>query len=401
MKYFQQIAYNNIILDMVILCIPIVSLFSSHICSTMMCIVFLYGMLHLNQTAVQIQQPWHALKLELLFFVLMLVSLFLSDQPGINIVLFLKVTTLFVMFALLINNTVHLYSYFAQTRNILILGVLVGIICFLVEYGFNGIIYKALHLNEVIYTHDLLKEYCTLLSMISWVVIGILLKCKKQGLAIIYSCCICFCLAISGSLSSFVGFVISGVIFLLARCVSIKILKLVSMWLIIGSLSIPIVFYFVNPKEASDKLTFMPLSSKVRIFLWHFVAEKSVDNIVFGHGIFKSKNYTRNYKVSYDGYSENPVHVHNTVLQVLFELGIIGLGVFLAIIYKITVKIEKIARQNINLGTITYAFFINYYLISMTYYSIWRTFWIISGAFVAFMLKIMIESHNDDILFQL
>lgn len=392
MKYLQKIVYKDNILPLLVFLVPVTLVFSSPASSTLMCFVFAFLICSLKIRNIEIQIPTlSSLKLELLLLFWMLISLFWTTKIFINAFVLLKVAAVFIVFILLMYNTKSFHQYLSKSRKAFFAGVLISIALFIIEYKFDGLLHKPYY-NEQ-YRLALLNEYCTILSIMSWLVIGFLVSRKKHAIAIIFFAIVFWILMVSDSLSSFVGFGIAGIIFVFIR-LSTKFLKLFSIALIIGSLSMPIVFYQINPQAVSDKLTFLPLTAKVRLFLWHFAADKSTDKIILGHGFNSSRNYTKAFEIRYYDYTERAVHFHNNILQMLFELGIVGFTFFIAFIYKITKKLERITLKDINFGSAYYACFINYYIIGMIYFSNWRGFWLISFVFVASMLKWMLEKSD-------
>jgi len=64
---------------------------------------------------------------------------------------------------------------------------------------------------------------------------------------------------------------------------------------------------------------------------------------------------------------------------------------FLALVYKTAAAIKNISKKHKNYALVSYACFINYYVIGMISYSIWQSWWVSSGIWVAIMMKWMLN----------
>lgn len=84
-----------------------------------------------------------------------------------------------------------------------------------------------------------------------------------------------------------------------------------------------------------------------------------------------------------------PLHPHNNILQITLELGIIGLILFLCLVYKYLKQINNIKSSNFRAAS--YSCFINYYIIGMISYNIWQIWWISSGIWVLVLMKLLVK----------
>jgi O-antigen ligase len=143
------------------------------------------------------------------------------------------------------------------------------------------------------------------------------------------------------------------------------------------SIIMPIFAHNINYAKLFD-LAYLPISAKHRLFIWHFVADKIYDNPILGYGFGASRNLPieNSESIYYSGFKfmPLPLHPHNNILHVLFETGIIGLGLFTYLVYIILKKIESSCIEPIK--AIMYALFANYYFIGMVSFSVWQSWWV-------------------------
>jgi O-antigen ligase len=294
-----------------------------------------------------------------------------------------------------------------------VLGICFSIILFLIEYLSHGALSKAYRntfqpdSQQYFYLY-MLDRGCALLSLSSWVIIGILIKYKKHLLAVIFYISVLYLLSISDSLASFLGFIVGGLAFCICKLLTVKLLRFISSALVLGSLVMPILAYNINPRAISDQyVDVLPISNIHRIFIWHFVTNKAIDKPIFGWGFGTSRKFkiNNNEMVQYKSHflSPLPLHPHNNILQIWFETGFVGLVLFLLLIYKYSKNIvqiiitgrETLNSEAINFGVVSYACFINYYLIGMISFGIWQLWWVSSGIWLVLMMSLLVKPKQN------
>ncbi len=360
-------------------------------------------------------------KLELLFCLWCLITNFYSLSYPASLFIYLQICPIILMWFIVNSNISKLNIDIRKTQRYFLIGIAVTIILFAIEYLSHGALVRTFRTifqpnSSGEFFLFILDRGCSLLSMLSWIVIAILLRYHKYVLALIYYELILYLLYISDSLASFLAFTISGLVFLISKLLSSKTLqtiffKLFTITLISGSILMPIIFYKIPSLPNFNRyIEFLPDSAKHRAFIWHFVATKIIDKPIFGYGFSASKNakINENDMIHYKDqvWHPLPLHPHNIILQILFETGLVGLLLFLSMLYKYSKMISNISSTThltiktnnnitelslLNYKSIAYACLINYYIIAMISYNIWQTWWVCSIFTVSILFKLFVR----------
>jgi len=328
------------------------------------------------------------IKTELLFAGWCLISCLFAIHPINSLATFTQVfIILFLGFA--VSNSATFQNRL-PLKKALILGILAAILLFFIEYSSHGFLTRIFKNTFSLY---MLDRGCAVLSITVWVAIIILLSSGKRRHALMLYILVLYLLSISDSLASFLGFSIGGITFILARFIKPIFFKLIAISLITGSLLFPIIAKQIEPQYLSEKYLTTQPSAAHRLFIWHFVANKITLKPIVGYGFASSKyiEVKDTEMIDYKGekWHPLPLHPHNNILQITLELGIIGLILFLSLVYKYLKQIGNIKSNN--LKAVSYACFINYYIIGMISYNIWQIWWISSGIWVLVLMKLLVK----------
>ncbi|WP_342170120.1 O-antigen ligase [Rickettsia endosymbiont of Seladonia tumulorum] len=328
------------------------------------------------------------IKTELLFAGWCLISCLFAIKPTNNLINFVQVFT--ILFLGFVVSNFKPFQNRPQLKKALIFGTLTAILLFFIEYFSPGFLTKIFKANFNLY---MLDRGCALLSITAWVVIAILIYDKKYYHALILYILVLYLLSISDSLASFLGFSLGGIVFILARLIKPIFSKLIIFGLITGSLLFPVIAIQINPKELSDKYLSTHPSAAHRLFIWHFVANKIAEKPLMING-FNSSKYIEvkdSEMIDYKGekWHPLPLHPHNNILQITLELGLVGLALFLILIYKYLKQIGNIGNDNFRASS--YACFINYYIIGMISYNVWQIWWVASSIWVLILMKLLVK----------
>lgn len=363
-------------------------------------------------------------KLELLFCLWCLVTNFYSHNYPSSLVNYLQVF-LIVLIGFIVNSNIDKLPINATKIKIyFIIGIVAAIALFFIEYLSHGIITRTFRAifqpnSSGQFFLFLLDRGCSLLSVLSWLLIAILILYHKYLLALIYYLLIFYLLFISDSLASFLAFTVGGLVFLTNRLLATKalqsiFLKLFTLAMLTGSIMMPIISYKIQPYYALENYAkFLPDTAKYRVFIWHFVAEQIIKKPILGYGFASSRNFKvdKEQMVSYHQWTwfPFPLHPHNNIMQILFETGLIGLILFLSLIYKYIQKISNISLvqpskydkmnlaskeidiDTLNYKSVAYACFINYYIIGMISFNIWQVWWVCSAFGAIILLKLLLR----------
>lgn len=285
-----------------------------------------------------------------------------------------------------------------EIRNIvskpLSIGLFVAVIIFLAEYlsvGFFSLQFKSIvQGKEGPFALYWLDRGCSFVSTISWVIIGYFLQKRLYLLAVSFTLIMFFLLMQSDSFASFVGFLLAFISFVILYLSNMRLGFLVRIAFASYIFIMPIASFYQNPHILSDEYS-IPESSKHRLFIWNFVANKAAEKPILGHGFASSKYLAGSddvveYK---DGVKWHllPLHPHNNSLQSLLEMGIIGLLLFVVLVDSILKNI-MLKGNNLIAKTLSISCFINYFFVGMVSFGMWQMWWFSSAIFVALMINI-------------
>jgi len=320
----------------------------------------------------------------------------------------LKFSTEFLLGILLIGNITKLDTNREKLERILIASLLASGIIFFIESltgGKASIAFKELiqkKETQVFLLHNL-DRGMALLTLVSWVVISIFLKRGNRAAAFLLYFALLEGLSFSDNLAALVAHFIAGGVFLLTRLTILRNPKILSFLLLISSLSMIIFAFKINPLKISEKNEVLPTSAKHRLFIWNFVAKNSKEYPLLGIGFNSSKKFpvTDSQIIELFGQKLHPLplHPHNNILQVYFELGAIGLILYLSLACKYLLIIGKnyktTSSRDKDLICSLYACFSVYFIIAMISYNVWQSWWLFSALWIAALYSMLIIPEID------
>lgn len=277
-------------------------------------------------------------KLEITFLAWCFICCFETDNPSKSLITYCEILIL-IMLGLISTNKFIVDKFSTNYVTIsLVAGISCAIIIFFVEYFSQGLFFSYFHSkfqtgSSNLFMLNSLDRGCALLSLSSWLLIGLLLRQDKTKSAAGFYILILYVLYLSDSLASFLGFILSGIFVLFIKVARYKFLKLCTIGIITGSVLLPFIITKIDPQNISQKFNYaLPDSAKHRLFIWHFVGNKSLLKPLSGWGFGGSRQYqvAQEEMVSFQKYiwSPLPLHPHNNILQILFELGGVGLALY-------------------------------------------------------------------------
>lgn len=261
-----------------------------------------------------------------------------------------------------------------------------AIIIFLIEKYSNGAI--------IGYLKDIFQPYkdhyfylfwldrgCAALSIFSWVPIYLAVREGSFKKAFGIYLATILVLLISDSDASLLAAICGGIAFSFSYFYKGKLKKLISIFTIGCIFFMPAFAKLQNPEYLAQHSMQLPFSYVHRLFIWKYAMKQSDDSRFFGKGINTSRaiEVSESEMVEYKGIkmSPMPVHPHNIVIQVYLELGIIGLILFSAFIWKLLDIFSQISSQDKNYGSAIYGMFMTYLVIGMISFNMWQSWWIL------------------------
>jgi O-antigen ligase len=322
----------------------------------------------------------------LFFFIWCLVSCLWSPDTIQSLKSLIIVFSIFVMFSLSMDKKLYKKSEIFTLP--LILGCIAAIIIFFYEYRTSGELVK--YISSFVKTGEqktfylyILDRGCSVISVLSWLVIYIILKKKYYFSAFFYALIVFYVLNISDSLASYVAFIIAGLVFGLSIASKMRFSVVIIFCIATSSILIPAASYIIYPKEVAESYDQITISGKHRLFIYNFVANKIIENPFVGSGFASSPVIPINEDEDYIFYKQYkwhplPLHPHNSILQVLLETGVLGLIIFVYLNISLVNRIytNYKAHKNILYSAAANACFVNYFVIGLISYSVWQSWWI-------------------------
>ncbi len=320
----------------------------------------------------------------------------------------IKLATEFLLGLVLIKNIPKIEISRVKVENILMVSLIASIIAFFIEYLTHGqvsLIFKKLMQKKeshIFFLHNL-DRGIALLTLLSWVLIGVLLKRENRILAVLIYFILLAILIFSDNLAALVAHIIGAVIFLTTRLTMLKNPKILCVLFLICS-SLMVIFAFkIDALEVAQKTEFLPLSAKHRLFIWNFVAKNSNDHPILGIGFNASRQFpveeTEIVELFGNKLHPLPLHPHNNIMQVYFELGMIGLLLYLSLACKYILIIGKNYNSSNpvckDLICCLYACFSVYFIIAMISYNVWQSWWIASILWIAALCSMLLVPKID------
>lgn len=348
-------------------------------------------------------------KIEICFTIWLTLSCFWSIDILNSMFSFLKTFSVVLVVYILISNKDVLIPKISLPTFSLFTAILASIALFYFEYYSDG--YISSSFREIVqkkrdssfYLHYL-DRGCTLLALFAWFVIAVLIKHYKNILALIIYIVTAYTLYLSDSLASFVGFALSGLVFIITRYWPFNNPRILSAILIICSVLFISGIYAMQPRELSDnQAKSLPISAKHRLFIWDFAFEKLAEKPFVGYGFNSSRKIKLAEKdfIEYENLklSPLPLHPHNNLLQIMLETGIIGLILYLSLAAKYlnswNLCFKRAITPNIlNIRVAGYACFSTFFIISMISFNMWQSWWLCCYLWIATLFCLLISDKD-------
>lgn len=401
MKKLQKIDDNLVhFFYFTILLSPILAMLSGLFMAPWITLIMVMMLYMVGMNLKNVRSEFSVIERTILVFAFL--SCFWSVSP-IDSVMGLGRMALVIILLHIINQKIHMLEkpgiYFNKAIQA---SLFVAIIVFFIEKYTNGLIIGYIRsifqpYKEQNFHLFWLDRGVSFLSVFSWVPIYLHIREGNYINALISYVAVLVALVFSDSDSAFLAYVCAGLAYLISYLYKGKFRKLISIFVLAYIVAMPIFSKLQDPHYLAENPTKMPISYVHRLFIWKYAMNISADKFYLGFGIDTSGviEPTESEMVIYDGIKMSPMprHPHNSVIQVMLELGAVGLILFAAYIWKMLDKFGNIARRDTVYGSSAYAIFINYFVIGLVSFSMWQSWWLMLILFI--YLTMNLAKNNE------
>ncbi len=195
------------------------------------------------------------------------------------------------------------------------------------------------------------------------------------------------------SLSAIVGVASGACAYLVIKSFNRLGFKIIRYLTMIIFISFPFVMANFEPNHESELQSQIPAMAMHRLYIWDFTAEKAMEKPYWGWGFNSSRFLPDGNKEILPGQTLMPLHPHNSIMQIWVELGLVGVLLFLMLIWFCLKRIEGM-NANIQMRAGCMALAISYLAIGSSAFGIWQNWWIAAGVLAASVTYAVVLSHQ-------
>ena len=343
-------------------------------------------------------------KLELFLILWIIISSLWSINFVNSLFSAVKFTTEVLLGLLVIHNIRKINIDESKIEKILIISLLVSTVVFNIECltaGKVSLLFRELMQKKEshIFLLHHLDRGLALLTLLSWVIMALFFKKENRIAAFLIYYILLIILSYSDNLAAFVAHVIGGIVFVVTRFTILKNPKILCCLFLVCNVLMIVFAFKVDALKIAQKNDILPISAKHRLFIWNFVADNSLNHPLLGIGFNGSRHFSVEEEKMIKFFSGQtlsplPLHPHNNILQVYFELGLIGLFFYLSLACKYILIIGRNYRTtnlaSKDLISSLYACFSVYCIIAMISYSLWQSWWVLSIVWISALCSMLI-----------
>lgn len=274
-------------------------------------------------------------------------------------------------------------SHTARLLPLLTIGNLLAMVVILIEYSTDGYIFHLLHHKRQVFELFELNKGATFLALSAWVSLSWLLHEKRWWLSGIFWLAVLLVLSRLESLAAILAFMVVTAVFFLMRLFPKKGFYTVLAALLIGLALLPVVLHTLKPEAIVARVPSLPLSAIHRLYIWEFASHKADEHPFLGWGASATRYLeVKPEDIRNPTFYPMPVHPHNQMLQLRFDLGLPGMALFIAFVGTLACAIRRSSLPP-EAQAAAIASIIGYLVIGGLGYSIWHNWWIADGFFIA------------------
>jgi exopolysaccharide production protein ExoQ len=273
----------------------------------------------------------------------------------------------------------------------IVLGSAVSFIILLIEIfsplaiiNFFYSIFKGFEI-PIDYTYkNVFRSGANIAALIVFPAVAILWRNGKHsfavGLMLLSVVTLSFSEAGSGFLALLIGLTAIALTYILGRYIRVFF----STALVICTLILPIVVSVLpSAGEIEERYPDLPNSVYPRIFIWQSSALFISQAPILGKGFNSSRAISKpedRVEFSTKGNDQRgsvpiPLHPHSAILQIWLELGLVGIGLFLALLLTLIKRIDETIPSR-SMRAMAYGSFFSTFTIANISYGIWQNWWV-------------------------
>lgn len=318
-----------------------------------------------------------------------MISIIWSLNPAESILNFSKILSLILLSRIIYSKRSFLAFERTSLMRYFSIAFFVAVIIFLIEIYSLGVItitFKNIFQSckEHVYGDHWLDRGICVLAISSWALIYFFWKNHQNLFSLITYLITSVILFMSDSTSAQLAYLSSGILAVALGFSNLKIYRFFVSMLVVTIFITPLIAHFLKPQNLPDEFNQLPVSHIHRLYIWKFVADKSMDRAFLGHGLGTSKTIQPPEEY-YGYYVDNngkiirlnplPLHPHNNILQIFLELGLIGLVMFAIYVRHLLLRIENFRKSDTKLVVCGASAFITYFVIGMISFNMLQSWW--------------------------
>jgi O-antigen ligase len=181
------------------------------------------------------------------------------------------------------------------------------------------------------------------------------------------------------SLAAFVALLCATLVVLCILLLGKAGMALVGVGTVVTLAMLPAMMGQITPEKALSVMPNPPVSAEHRLYIWDFAIERASERMLQGWGLNSSRHIPGGdmRRVFSDGEAKEllPMHPHNMILQVLLELGSVGL---IFVVGLVAIGFWKIYSGGLEIHekAMAFAMMVSYLVVANLSYNIWQNWWL-------------------------
>lgn len=203
-------------------------------------------------------------------------------------------------------------------------------------------------------------------------------------------------LLVMHSLSSKMGLAVGAAVFYGALFFPRMVTKAMMIALPLLMLLWPFAVYVLREPVQNSQAIYsaLPESSKHRLGIWHFAIERIAEKPLMGWGMDTARSMPGGKDKLAPGMDNMPLHTHNSLFQILMELGVVGFVLAMVALLLVLRAWNRIPKSEPLRRAASAASIVSYLAIGMTAFGVWQGWWICIAWLTAALLRLLAKGSS-------